>query len=343
MEFVGAADTFRLDVTQTGKQKLAGLTFGAKSIKFDHDILTDSRIDGRRVSVDGQNLDAHLQNKNNPHGITLQQLGSPLSTEGGKLKVTADVLTDRLIAGRNLSLDGKNLDDHLQNKNNPHGLTLKQLAPFLNTADNKLTVSGEINVTKTATSATATSAELVVTSSATFTGKDNENVDKTKVVINSNGLTIDNLDKAQPNTGGGRVIWGNGSQLQPDQGGSIELGGNNATAGTGTPYIDFHFKDKNEDFNTRIVNDADGYLSFVANKAISLRVAGSIMFDGYLGTNGSLKDVQARAKEILKDRPPGTLLLYLTSDTTKDLWYAYNYADDTFKTHACQQSFNPEK
>jgi hypothetical protein len=55
--------------------------------------------------------------------------------------------------------------------------------------------------------------------------------------------------------------WGNNSQLNGDQGGSIELGGYVDTAGIGTPYIDFHFKNKIEDFNTRIINDADGQLT----------------------------------------------------------------------------------
>ena len=55
--------------------------------------------------------------------------------------------------------------------------------------------------------------------------------------------------------------WGNNSRLQIDQGGSIELGGDNATAGTGTPYIDFHFNGKTEAFNARIINDGDGRLT----------------------------------------------------------------------------------
>jgi len=56
--------------------------------------------------------------------------------------------------------------------------------------------------------------------------------------------------------------WGNNSRLQTDQGGSIELGGDPNTPGTGTPYIDFHFGPKAaEDFNVRLINDANGTLS----------------------------------------------------------------------------------
>jgi hypothetical protein len=59
----------------------------------------------------------------------------------------------------------------------------------------------------------------------------------------------------------GTLSFGNGSQINADQGGSIELGGNNDTAGTGTPYIDFHFNGKKQDYNVRLINDADGRLS----------------------------------------------------------------------------------
>lgn len=58
--------------------------------------------------------------------------------------------------------------------------------------------------------------------------------------------------------------WGNNSQLNIDQGGSIELGGDSNAAGTGSPYIDFHFSGVKEDFNARIINDANGRLSVLA-------------------------------------------------------------------------------
>jgi hypothetical protein len=61
------------------------------------------------------------------------------------------------------------------------------------------------------------------------------------------------------------LTWGNNSKLSADQGGSIELGGDLQTAGTGTPYIDFHFKDAKQDFNARVTNDGDGQLSIWPN------------------------------------------------------------------------------
>ncbi|MCG9967133.1 DUF6519 domain-containing protein [Pelotomaculum terephthalicicum JT] len=63
---------------------------------------------------------------------------------------------------------------------------------------------------------------------------------------------------------GGDLRWGNNSCLREDQGGSIELGGDRSTPGKGTPYIDFHHSGLTQDFNTRIINDADGRLSVIA-------------------------------------------------------------------------------
>lgn len=70
--------------------------------------------------------------------------------------------------------------------------------------------------------------------------------------------------QARLHVSGGGVRWGNSSELVIDQGGSLELGGNNTTAGTGTPYIDFHFSGLAQDFNARIINDANGRLSLLA-------------------------------------------------------------------------------
>jgi hypothetical protein len=60
---------------------------------------------------------------------------------------------------------------------------------------------------------------------------------------------------------GGEIRWAN-SRLSTDQGGSLELGGDNAIAGSGSPYIDFHFAGKTQDYSIRLQNDADGRLTF---------------------------------------------------------------------------------
>jgi hypothetical protein len=66
---------------------------------------------------------------------------------------------------------------------------------------------------------------------------------------------------------GGAVSWGQ-SSLSPDQNGAIELG--DSTAGAGAPYIDFHRAVGHpEDFNVRLMNDADKQLSLYGNLNIA--------------------------------------------------------------------------
>src|SRR3954470_13176732 len=64
---------------------------------------------------------------------------------------------------------------------------------------------------------------------------------------------------------GGDLRWAK-SRLIADQGGSIELGGDSATAGSGAPYIDFHFAGITQDFDARLQNDANGQLSVYASR-----------------------------------------------------------------------------
>jgi hypothetical protein len=79
---------------------------------------------------------------------------------------------------------------------------------------------------------------------------------------------------------GGNIRWANNSELVDDQGGSIDLGANNSTSGTGTPYIDFHQKGKTQDFNTRVINDGDNLLSVYAfGVPATLAVHGEVKLD----------------------------------------------------------------
>lgn len=70
--------------------------------------------------------------------------------------------------------------------------------------------------------------------------------------------------------GAGVIEFGRGSAGQPNapsvlraEGGNarIELGGDNNIAGTGQPAIDFHFSGMTQDFNVRIINNADNLLN----------------------------------------------------------------------------------
>lgn len=67
------------------------------------------------------------------------------------------------------------------------------------------------------------------------------------------------------------LFWGTGAQLRTDQGGAIELG--DSKSATATPYINFHYgKGADENYNVRLINDADGQLTVNGN----LNVTGSI-------------------------------------------------------------------
>ncbi len=92
------------------------------------------------------------------------------------------------------------------------------------------------------------------------------------------------------------LMWGNNSTISGDQGGCIELGGNNSTPGTGIPYIDFHFRGKLQDFNARIINDADGQLTLQAPMVRTvgsyLEVTGAGNERCYVGGDGAGNDVQ---------------------------------------------------
>lgn len=79
-----------------------------------------------------------------------------------------------------------------------------------------------------------------------------------------------------------------GGELDSDQGGSLELGGNNTTAGSGAPYIDFHRGgDGTQDYNVRVQNDKESGLSITgANGQGSLDVQGRIGAEGEPANSG---------------------------------------------------------
>ncbi|MBN8592392.1 MAG: hypothetical protein J0M33_11555 [Anaerolineae bacterium] len=127
------------------------------------------------------------------------------------------------------------------------------------------------------------------------------------------GLTVDgavNAQQIQTNSLNitDQIRWGNGSIINSDQGGSIDLGGNNSVAGIGTPYIDFHFLGKTEDFNTRIINDADGRLTIAANAVLatgSLHVGPQIVIgsaEGRISVSGKSAEISV-ARRTLVARP----------------------------------------
>lgn len=128
--------------------------------------------------------------------------------------------------------------------------------------------------------------------------------------------------------------FGNRSFISSDQGGSIELGGDNNTAGTGTPYIDFHFRGLQQDFNARIINDADGQLTVATS---ILRVAGGdLRLDAnreiFMADNGQIRSADnnhrilfRRSEDKMELREYGSIIFSpgaTAGQETKRAWIA---------------------
>jgi len=109
----------------------------------------------------------------------------------------------------------------------------------------------------------------------------------------------------------GDVIWGN-SRLSRDQGGAIELGGTNASGGIGSPYIDFHYAGLLQDYNARIINDANGRLSLIAPK---VRMAGVFVVEGPMD--------DATARNLLAGMPAYSVIMAAENAVQGQalLWY----------------------
>jgi hypothetical protein len=128
--------------------------------------------------------------------------------------------------------------------------------------------------------------------------------------------------------------FGNRSVIKSDQGGSIELGGDNDRAGTGTPYIDFHFRSLTQDFNTRIINDANGQLTVAAS---TLRISGGdLRLDAnreiFFADNGQIRSADnnhrilfRRAEDKMELREYGSIVFSpgaTAGQETKRAWIA---------------------
>nr|WP_046284321.1 hypothetical protein [Mycobacterium sp. UM_NZ2] len=96
------------------------------------------------------------------------------------------------------------------------------------------------------------------------------------------GISVTN-PQARLDLLGGDLRWGANSRLSADQGGSLELGGSSGVPGAGAPYVDFHFAGLTQNFNTRIINDADGRLSLIAP---TVRASNDVAVAGRIGALG---------------------------------------------------------
>jgi hypothetical protein len=70
----------------------------------------------------------------------------------------------------------------------------------------------------------------------------------------------------------------------------------------------------------------------------NLTVGGSVMFDGFLGTDGCIDNVKTQAEQMLKDAPNGSLVLFVARDHTSDLCYAFKDRKGAVRSFGCRQS-----
>ncbi len=118
---------------------------------------------------------------------------------------------------------------------------------------------------------------------------------------------------------GGTLFWGSGGGLTPGEGGSMELGN---SLGNGTvPYIDFHYgKSSFQDYNIRLINDADGRLSLqggrlsfgnnLSNTKLALYENGSTLYGlGVQGSQFRFHLDQAGSRFSFLNAPAGTELM----------------------------------
>jgi hypothetical protein len=110
-----------------------------------------------------------------------------------------------------------------------------------------------------------------------FVWADSENTDFSSTAINQFSIRAAGGVKLANNTS---LFWGSGAKLWPDQGGVMELG--DSLAGFAVPYIDFHYGvSSNQDFNVRLMNDANGQLT----------LSGSQQITGSLGFGNSVRQM----------------------------------------------------
>ncbi len=120
------------------------------ALKVTGNVDVAGKVNSRDVAADGRKLDDHL-NDNNAHGIATQ-LAKYLPLAGGQLsgalKVTGNVDVAGKVNGRDVTADGRKLDDHL-NDNNAHGIAA-QLAKYLpstgGAVSGQLTVGGDLTI-----------------------------------------------------------------------------------------------------------------------------------------------------------------------------------------------------
>jgi hypothetical protein len=99
------------------------------------------------------------------------------------------------------------------------------------------------------------------TNDGAFVWADSQDADFSSTTNNQFNIRAANGVRLNTDTS---LFFGSGAKLWPDQGGVIELGDSRATGVI--PYIDFHYGvGSDQDYNVRLINDADGRLTLTGN------------------------------------------------------------------------------
>jgi len=110
--------------------QVGALPIGGGELSGALTVQGDLVVNGRKLADDRGKLDEHLANRNNPHGVTAQQVGA-LPLAGGALtgpvSLQSDLTVTCTVNGRKLADDGTKLDNHVMSKTNPHDVTADQI------------------------------------------------------------------------------------------------------------------------------------------------------------------------------------------------------------------------
>lgn len=182
-----------LDGKETAGAAATALTNANSYTDGEIDTVTELIEEGLETKANASDLTSHVNDKSNPHGVTLSQLGvTATAAELNKMDgVTAtteelnyvDGATSNIQTQLNAKAASSSLSSHTSNKSNPHGVTAAQvgLGNVNNTAD------ADKPVSTAQSSAISTAKEEAVASANDYTDG------KIADLINSAPSTLDTL------------------------------------------------------------------------------------------------------------------------------------------------------
>ncbi len=182
-----------LDGKETAGAAATALTNANSHTDEEIETVTELLEEGLATKANARDLTSHVNDKSNPHGVTLSQLGvtataAELNKMDGVTATTAELnyvdgVTSNIQTQLNAKAASSSLTSHTGNKSNPHGVTAAQvgLGNVNNTAD------ADKPVSTAQSSAISTAKEEAVASANDYTDG------KIADLINSAPSTLDTL------------------------------------------------------------------------------------------------------------------------------------------------------